>query len=90
MYDLLFSENLSKQDIRAIKKISVELLAKVKAKIAELDHWWDKWKPDLLWMRSLEIRSGRSCRPLMIIIAGTVQTENIQMRPHTLPVCGVI
>lgn len=42
MYDLLFSENLSKQDIRAIKKISVELLAKVKAKIAELDHWRDK------------------------------------------------
>src|SRR5699024_7059075 len=41
MYDLLFSENLSKQDIRAIKKISVELLAKVKAKIAELDHWRD-------------------------------------------------
>ena len=38
MYDLLFTENLSKQDIQSIKKVAVELLAKVKAKIAELDH----------------------------------------------------
>lgn len=42
MYDLLFTENLSKQDIQVIKKVAVELLAKVKAKIAELDHWTDK------------------------------------------------
>jgi len=42
MYDLLFTENLSKQDIQAIKKVAVDLLAKVKAKIAELDHWTDK------------------------------------------------
>lgn len=42
MYDLLFTESLSKQDIQAIKKVAVELLAKIKAKIAELDHWADK------------------------------------------------
>lgn len=42
MYDLLFTENLSKQDIQAIKKVAVDLLAKIKAKIAELDHWTDK------------------------------------------------
>ncbi len=42
MYDLLFTENPSKQDNEAIKKVAVELLAKVKAKIAELDHWTDK------------------------------------------------
>ena len=42
LYDLLFSENLSKQDIQKIKQVAVELLAKVKAKIAELDHWTDK------------------------------------------------
>ncbi len=42
MYDLLFNENLSKQDIQAIKKVAVDLLAKVKAKIAEFDHWTDK------------------------------------------------
>ena len=42
LYDLLFSENLSKEDIKAIKKVSIDLLAKIKAKIAELDHWTDK------------------------------------------------
>ena len=42
MFDLLFKENLSKQEIAMIKKVSVDLLAKVKAKIAELDHWADK------------------------------------------------
>ena len=42
IYDLLFSENLSKQDIKAIKEVSSSLLKKVKAKIAELDHWTDK------------------------------------------------
>lgn len=42
LYDLLFSKNLSKQDIKQIKQVAVDLLAKVKAKIAELDHWTDK------------------------------------------------
>ena len=42
LYDMLFSENLSKQDIKKIKQVAVELLQKVKAKIAELDHWTDK------------------------------------------------
>lgn len=42
LYDLLFSDNLSKQDIQKLKKVAVDLLAKVKAKIAELDHWTDK------------------------------------------------
>ena len=42
LYDLLFSENMSKQDIQIIKHVAVDLLAKVKAKIAELDHWTDK------------------------------------------------
>ena len=39
---MLFSDNLSKQDIQKIKKVAVDLLQKVKAKIAELDHWTDK------------------------------------------------
>lgn len=42
LYDLLFSENLSKQDIKQIKQVAVDLLAKVKTKISELDHWTDK------------------------------------------------
>ena len=42
IYDLLFSENLSKSDIAKIKKLSVELLQKIKARIAQMDHWIDK------------------------------------------------
>ena len=42
LYDLLFSENLSKQDIQKLKQVAVDLLKKVKARIAELDHWTDK------------------------------------------------
>ena len=42
LYDLLFDENLSKEDIKKIKKVAVDLLAKIKAKISELDHWTDK------------------------------------------------
>ena len=33
---------LTKQEIAEIKKVAVDLLAKVKTKIAELDHWSDK------------------------------------------------
>lgn len=41
-HDLLFRDALSKEDIRAIKKVSVDLLAKIKRKISELDRWTDK------------------------------------------------
>ena len=42
IYDLLFSDNLSKSDIKSIKSMSVELLAKIKERIATMDHWTDK------------------------------------------------
>lgn len=42
LYDMLFDENLSKEDINKIKKVAVELLDKIKGKISELDHWTDK------------------------------------------------
>lgn len=42
LYDMLFQDNLSKQDIKKIKEVAIELLAKIKAKISELDHWTDK------------------------------------------------
>ena len=42
VYDLLFSDNLSKSDIEKIKKMSVELLKKIKERIAGMDHWTDK------------------------------------------------
>ena len=39
---MLFRENLSKADIQKIKGVASSLLKKIKAKIAELDHWTDK------------------------------------------------
>ena len=42
LYDMLFREDLSKADIGKIKEVSATLLQKIKAKIAELDHWTDK------------------------------------------------
>ena len=42
VYDMLFRDDLSKADIKKIKEVSVSLLARVKEKIAQLDHWTDK------------------------------------------------
>lgn len=42
LYDMLFREDLSKADIKKIKSVAATLLQKVKAKIAEFDHWTDK------------------------------------------------
>ena len=42
IYDLLFKDDLSKNDIRRIKDVATSLLHQIKAKIAELDHWTDK------------------------------------------------
>lgn len=42
IYDLLFSENLSKSDIAKIKQMSVDLLQNNKERIAQMDHWTDK------------------------------------------------
>lgn len=58
IYDLLFQDSLSKQDIKKIKEVAVDLLAKIKGKISELDHWTDKQETkaavdnlirDILW-----------------------------------------
>ncbi len=42
IYDLLFSDNLSKDDIKKLKAVSVDLLNKLKEQIRKLDHWTDK------------------------------------------------
>ena len=42
LYDMLFRDDLSKADIKKIKEVAASLLKKIKAKIAELDHWTDK------------------------------------------------
>lgn len=42
LYDMLFREDLSKNDIRKLKEVAATLHQKIKAKISELDHWTDK------------------------------------------------
>lgn len=42
LYDMLFREDLGKNDIKRLKEIAVTLLQKIKTKISELDHWTDK------------------------------------------------
>lgn len=42
VFDMLFNDKLSKKDIKAIKKVAIDLLEKIKSRIAELDHWTDK------------------------------------------------
>ena len=42
MYDMLFRKDLSKSEIQKVKAVAASLLQKIKAKIAELDHWTDK------------------------------------------------
>ena len=59
IYDLLISgQTLSKEEIKKVKKLSQEMLIKIKARIHELDHWRDKEETqsiisvmirDLLW-----------------------------------------
>lgn len=42
LYDMLFREDLSKNDIKQLKEVAATLLQKIKIKISELDHWTDK------------------------------------------------
>ena len=41
-YDMLFRDDLNKNDIKKIKEVATTLLSKIKSKISELDHWSDK------------------------------------------------
>lgn len=41
-YDLLFDPNISKSDIGKLKKLSVDLLDQIKARISELHNWREK------------------------------------------------
>ena len=42
LYDMLFRDDLSKNDIKKLKEVAAMLLQKIKEKISELDHWTDK------------------------------------------------
>ena len=58
MFDVLMKEDLTKEDIKKLKKVAVELLAKIKQLLATMDHPFDKLETrsalivairDLLW-----------------------------------------
>lgn len=58
MFDVLMKDDLSKEDIKKLKKVSVELLDKIKQLLATMDHPFDKQETkatlnitirDLLW-----------------------------------------
>ena len=42
LYDMLFRDDLSKNDIKKLKEVATTLLWKIKNRIAEIDHWTDK------------------------------------------------
>lgn len=42
LYDMLFRNDLNKNDIKKLKTVAAELLNKIKTKISEYDHWTDK------------------------------------------------
>jgi type I restriction enzyme R subunit len=58
MYDVLMKDNLSKDDIKKLKTVAKELLEKIKALLATMDHPFDKQETkaaiiitirDILW-----------------------------------------
>ena len=58
MFDLLVKDSLTKEEIKQVKKLAQTMLAKIKARIHELDRWRDKEETqsiisvmirDLLW-----------------------------------------
>ncbi|MBP5532208.1 MAG: type I restriction endonuclease subunit R, partial [Lentisphaeria bacterium] len=74
IYDLLFKESLTPQEIKKLKTVAAELLDRVKRKIAEFDHWRDKDETrsavelvirDILWEElpeSFDENSINDCR----------------------------
>ena len=42
LYDLLLKDNLSKSEVKKLKDVAIELLAKIKRLLASMDHPFDK------------------------------------------------
>ena len=42
LYDLLLKDNLSKSEVKKLKDVAIELLAKIKGQLASMDHPFDK------------------------------------------------
>ena len=69
MYDVLMKDNLSKEDIKKLKVVAKELLEKIKAQLATMDHPFDKQETrasiiitirDILWKELPESYSDES------------------------------
>ena len=69
MYDVLMKDNLSKEDIKKLKSVAKELLEKIKAQLATMDHPFDKQETkasiiitirDILWKELPESYSDES------------------------------
>ena len=69
MYDVLMKDNLTKEDIRKLKKVAVDLLDKIKALLTTMDHPFDKQETraaiiitirDVLWRELPESYSEES------------------------------
>ena len=69
MYDLLMKDDLSKDDIRKLKKVAVDLLTKIKGLLETMDHPFDKRETkatiiiairDILWRELPESYSDES------------------------------
>ena len=69
MFDVLMKDNLSKDDIKKLKSVAKELLEKIKALLATMDHPFDKQETkaaiiitirDILWQELPESYSEES------------------------------
>ena len=69
MFDVLMKDDLSKEDIKKLKKVAVDLLEKIKAQLATMDHPFDKQETkaaiiitirDVLWQELPESYSEES------------------------------
>ena len=69
MFDILIKDDLSKEDIKKIKKVAVELLANIKQQLEGMDHPFDKPNTkatiiitirDILWQELPESYSEES------------------------------
>ena len=84
LYDMLFRSDLTKEDIKKLKEVAIELLKKIKVKISELDHWTDKQETkaevdnlirDILWRELPECYDELSISSYRQQIYGYVYTR---------------
>ena len=84
LYDMLFRSDLTKEDIKKLKEVAIELLEKIKKKISELDHWTDKQETkaevdnlirDILWRELPECYDELSISSYRQQIYGYVYTR---------------